>query len=249
MSNKVIKDTVRIIGNILLCAFLAFCILTLIFTLTARRDPDGTVNLFGRQMRIVLTDSMAECEETDVSAFDIGSIPRGSAVFIRTVPEDKEARDAWYGSLREGDVLTFKYVYAAQLTITHRITKITEKDTGGYVIELAGDNKDSDTEQLYQTIDTSEENGTNYVIGKVTGHSYLLGWLIGFLKKPVGLVFTVILPCVIIVILEVFKIISAYSAEKRKRMDGELLDKDRELKELRERLARLEAEAKSEEDK
>ena len=242
MSNKVIKDTVRIIGNILLCAFLAFCILTLIFTLTARRDPDGTVNLFGRQMRIVLTNSMAECEETDVSAFDIGSIPRGSVVFIRTVPEDKEARDAWYGSLREGDVLTFKYVYAAQLTITHRITEIKENDDGtGYIIRLEGDNKNTEDGALVQEIDTSKRaTSFNYVIGKVTGQSYLLGLLLTLFKSPFGLIL-IIVASILIIGFEVFKLVRMATADKREREDKEKEEKDNELEELRRRLAELES--------
>ena len=84
--------------------------------------------------------------------------------------------------------MTFKYVYARQETITHRITEITEKPAGGYVIKLEGDNKNSDTETLAQTIDTSLADSPNYVVGKVTGQSYVLGLLITALKSPVGLV-------------------------------------------------------------
>ena len=51
-------------------------------------------------------------------------------------------------NVKVGDVLTFRYVYATQVTITHRITSITEEANGEFIIELAGDNKNSEDGQL-----------------------------------------------------------------------------------------------------
>ena len=71
------------------------------------------------------------------------------------------------------------------MTITHRITSIEEKEDGGYIIKLAGDNKASSETTLYQTIDTSDETSTNYVIGRVKGQSHILGVVIGTMQRVV----------------------------------------------------------------
>ena len=42
--------------------------------------------------------------------------------------ENAEEAKAWYADLKVGDVLTFKYVYVRQETITHRIIDIEEKN-------------------------------------------------------------------------------------------------------------------------
>ena len=83
-------------------------------------------------------------------------------------------------------------------------------------------------------------NSTNYVIGKVIGQAYLLGLLISILKTPIGMIFVVILPCFIIILLEVLKIVNLYGTERRKREQEERQKKDDELRALREKLAELE---------
>ena len=242
-----------VIRTIVIYLFFAFCLASLAIAVTSKKDTDGTVTVFGRQMRIVVSPSMEKCEATDVSGYEIKDIRVKSIVFIETVPTEEKAATEWYGKLKAGDVLTFKYVYARQETITHRITEITEKPAGGYVIKLEGDNKNSDTETLAQTIDTSLADSPNYVVGKVTGQSYVLGLLITALKSPVGLVCIVIVPCSIIVIFEIVRIVGAVTEEKKKKQLEQQAEKDRELEELRRRLAELsgerEAEKTQEEDR
>ena len=121
---------------------------------------------------------MDKCELTDVSGYRIKSIPVKSCIFVQVAPEDEEQKKEWYARLKVGDVLTFRYVYTRQETITHRIVSIEEKDSGGYIITLEGDNKNADSEQLRQTIDTSLTDSPNYIIGKVTGQSYFLGIIV-----------------------------------------------------------------------
>ena len=240
MNKQKTKKILSIALNVLLYIFLAICIFSVIITVISKKDADGAAELFGYQLRVVTSDSMDKCELTDVSNYDIGSIPVRSLVFVKTMPDDPAKADEWYASLKVGDVLTFRYVYTTQVTITHRITSITPKDTGGYVIELAGDNKNSEDGQLTQVIDTSVPNNTNYVIGKVTGQAFLLGWLLSILKTPVGIICVIIVPCFIIILLEILKIIGILGAEKKKRENEEKEKKDSELEELRRRLAELE---------
>lgn len=242
MDKAKIKKIGNIALNVLLYIFLAICILSVFVTVLSKRDSDGAAKVFGYQMRVVISDSMSECEHTDVSAYRIKDIPIRSMVFVKVMPNDPAEADEFYRSLEVGDVLTFRYVYTTQVTITHRITSITEKDTGGFIIELAGDNKNSEDAQLTQVIDTSIPNNTNYVIGKVTGQAYLLGVIMSFLMTPVGIVLVIIVPCFIIILLEVLKIVKVLGADKKKREQEEKAKNESELEELRRRLSELQRE-------
>lgn len=240
MDKTKIKKIGDIAFNVLLYFFLAICVFTMIITILSKREADGAAEVFGYQMRVVTSDSMAKCEYTDVSKFEIKDIPLRSMVFVKAMPDDPAAADEWYRSLKVGDVLTFRYVYTTQVTITHRITAITEKPTGGFIIELAGDNKNAEDGQLTQQIDTSIPNNTNYVIGKVTGQAYLLGLIMSFLMQPVGIICVIILPCFIIILMEIVKIVKVLGADKKKRAQEEMEKKESELEELRRRLAQME---------
>lgn len=240
MDKMKLKKVGNVIMNVLLYIFIALCLFSVILTLFSKKDDDGAAEMFGYQMRIVISDSMAESNYTDVSGYKIKEIPIRSMIFVKVMPEDPAKADEWYRSLRVGDVLTFRYVYTTQETITHRIVSITEKATGGFIIELAGDNKNSPDGQLRQTIDTSIPNNMNYVIGKVTGQAYILGVVMSFLSQPVGIVLVIIVPCVIIVLLEIIKIIRLLTADKRAKARMQAEEKDNELAELRRRLEELE---------
>lgn len=244
MKKLTLKKIGNILGNVVMYIFLAICIAAVILTVFSKKDADGASEIFGYQMRLVVTDSMGACDQTDVSKYEIGSIPINSMIFVEKMPTDPAEADAWYRSIKVGDVLTFRYVYTSQLTITHRVVGITEKETGGFIIELEGDNKGSDSKLLRQVIDTSEPNALNYVIGKVTGQAYLFGLFLTILKQPVGLICIIIIPCFLIILLEVIKIISVVNAEKKKRAQEETQKKDDELEELRRRLAELESSKK-----
>lgn len=236
---QVLKRVGKILTDVLLYVFIAICIISVIFTIATKKDTDGTATLFGRQMRLVLSPSMEKCDLTDVTSYDIKDIPTGSMIFIELVPKDEAEAQAWYRELKVGDVLTFKYVYTKQETITHRITKI-EDNGEGYTIWLEGDNKSSDSETLAQVIDTSEKNSPNYVIGKVTGQSRALGFFIRLLRSSSGLILIVILPSMIIVISEAVKIARLLSADKRSKAEAEMERQQEELIELRRRLSELE---------
>ena len=184
MSKVSVKKVFNVIGNVVLYIFLAVCIFSVLLTLLSRRDSDGAAEVFGYQMRVVVSDSMSKSEFTDVSAYDIKDIPIRSMIFVKVRPKDPVELDKWYASIEEGDVLTFRYVYTTQVTITHRVKSIEEKPTGGFIIQLEGDNKTSEDGQLVQVIDTSIPNNTNYVIGKVVGQAKLFGTVMSFLMQP-----------------------------------------------------------------
>ena len=204
----------RFLLGLILCCFLAVATVSILITIFSEKNETGAVELFGYQTLVVTSESMEACSETDVSKYEIQSIPKDAMVLVQLVPEGDAAAESWYRSLRVGDVLTFRYYYAQQITITHRITSITEKKTGGFIIELAGDNKNSNGDQLYQTIDTSDVNSMNYVIGKVKFASIWPGRLLSALKSPLGLVLIIMVPCAIIIMMEILKINNAVVEDK-----------------------------------
>ena len=228
----------KIAGNVLLYVVLAIALFAVVLSVATKKDADGAATVFGKQLRIVRSDSMEKCEETDVSGYAIKDLPVKTLLVIDVVPTEAEEAKEWYKAVKVGDVLTFRYQYTEQVTITHRVTKITEKD-GGYLIELAGDNKASE-DTLTQTIDTTETESYNYVIGKVVWANFPLGWLVYALKTPAVITCVIIIPCLIIIVFEIVKIVNVLGDGKREKIKEEAQKKDAELEELKRRLAALE---------
>ena len=237
--NGKVKKILKIGANVLTYAFLVLCIFTLFIAVSSKKDSDGAATVFGKQSRIIRSDSMAKSEFTDVSDYKIKSIPIKSLIIVETVPKAEAKREAWFSKLKVGDVLTFRYVFVSQETVTHRITEIQPKEGGGYIIKLQGDNATSESGAGTQTIDTSDLESPNYVIGKVTGQSRALGVLVYALKTPVGIICIVILPCLIIIGLEIVRIIGVLQENKRKQAQEEAEKKESEIEELKRQLAAL----------
>ena len=229
-----IKKIFKITSDILLYCFIFLGLITIIITLSSKKDIDGATNIFNYQLRLVITDSMDKCSETNVSKYKIKSIPKNSLVLIRKIKDDD------YKKIKEGDVLTFRYLYTEQVTITHRVKSIVEKDTGGYIIELVGDNKTGESELLVQTIDTSIEESPNYIIGEVVYTSIIIGFILNMLKSSLGIVFIILIPSFIIILLEVIKIINITIIEKRKLAERKANEKEQEILELKKKLKEME---------
>lgn len=241
---KVLK-ALQIAGDVLFCLIIAFALFVLIISVSAKRDADGTANVFGYQLRFVQSGSMEKCDQTDVSGYKIKSIPVKSCVFIEKAPapDDQQALNEWCSALSVGDVLTFQYSkYGAaniqDKVITHRIVKIEPKE-GGYIITLEGDNKNDTGSVGQQVIDTTKADGLDYIIGKVEGQSYFLGLCVYALKSPVGLVFIIIVPCMIVIAYEVIKIITVLNKDKKDRQQQEKTAKEDEIALLRKQLEEL----------
>ena len=241
---KVLK-ALQIAGDVLFCLIIAFALFVLIISVSAKRDADGTANVFGYQLRFVRSGSMEKCDQTDVSGYKIKSIPVKSCVFIKKAPapEDQQALNEWCSALSVGDVLTFQYSkYGAaniqDKVITHRIVKIEPKE-GGYIITLEGDNKNDTGSVGQQVIDTTKADGLDYIIGKVEGQSYFLGLCVYALKSPIGLIFIIIVPCMIVIAYEVIKILTVLNKDKKDRQQQEKTAKEDEIALLRKQLEEL----------
>ncbi len=237
ITKKVFKITLDVFFGL----FVALCLVVVGITMFAKRDADGTPEVFGAQIRIVTSDSMAKCDLTDVSKYDIKSIKVRTMIFIDLVPNDPQEAKEWYSKLEVGDVLTFKYVYnisEGQIPITHRIINKVENASGGYTIDLAGDNKNAEGGQLIQTINTAEPESLNYIVGKVTSTNYLFGLIMSLFKTKVGLILIIMVPCVIIMVLEIMRIIKVLKKGEQPKKEANQED---ELESLRRRIAELEA--------
>ncbi len=242
--NSKAKKILSISLNVLSYLFFAICLVALFFSIKLKlddRDNDGAVDIFGMQMRIVQSDSMAELKDAEYdSEWRIKNIPVRSMIFIETVPEDEAEAEAWYAELKNGDVLTFRYLYTTQETITHRIVNKYEKEGGGYIFELEGDNKASESAGgLTQIVDTTATDSPNYVIGKVVSQSYPLGLLITAVKSPIGIICMVMLPCFIIAIIEVIRLIGAVTEGKKKKEKEEAQKRDEEFEAMKKQLEEL----------
>lgn len=257
-----VRKGFAIAGNVLIYLFLALCIFLLVVTLVARKNADGAINLFGYEMRIVTSSSMEKSKySVNVDKYDIKDLKVKTMVFIERKPEKESEQQAWYGKLRVGDVLTFKYYSGLrQDVITHRIVDIRKTDNG-YVISLQGDNRASaDAEVATQTVYTSMADSPNpdtdmfhSVIGKVVGSSAVIGHIVYAIRQPIGLWLIIIVPCAIIIVWQIIRIILVLSEDKRKKQQAELesvkkqaeeqaIERDknaRELEELRRQVAEL----------
>ena len=246
------KKVANIVLDVIVVAVLLLALFTVIVTVNAKKGKDGTATIFGYQLRFVQSGSMEKCAYTDVSKYKVKSIKVKSCVFIKTAPTSEKEINEWYKTLKVGDVLTFQYnkndgsaapedYEGDSKVITHRVIKIEKKENGnGYIITLKGDYKSGKgNEPAEQVIDTEVDTPakTTYIIGKVTGQSYLLGLCVYVLKKPVGIVCVVIVPCLLMIVIQIFRIANVLGEDKKNKRKEEQANKDDEIEELKRQLA------------
>ena len=239
---------INVIFNILLGVFIVCAAFVLTISVVSKKDSDGTATIFNTQLRFVQSDSMDECDQTDVSQYKIKSIKVKSCVFVNVIPEDEEERAKWLDEIEIGDVLTFKYVYTKQETITHRVVNKVSNNNGGYIITLEGDNKSSTTGTLKQTINTSDVDSPNYIVGKVVGQSYVLGLIIYALKSTLGIVLIIIIPCSIIIIYNAIKIFRVCAGDRKEKAMAQVESQNKKIEELKKQLEMLQKNTSNKEE-
>lgn len=217
MKNNRVKKVFAVICGIIFAIFIAACVMAVVFVICSKKSGDGSVNIFGKQIRIVASSSMESCEDTDVSDYRIMSLPLRSAVIIELVPDSEEEALEWYSGLEVGDVLTISYVYGGAVTLSHRIISIDPNLDGGFTIRLQGDNHSDGTGALIQTINTNDTDGFNKVIGKVTASSEIAGKIMYGLKQPVCMILIVIVPSAIIIVFQIIEIIKLSRIRKQEK--------------------------------
>lgn len=163
----------------------------------------GSLDFSDTEVMVVVSGSM---DGEPREQYDIETIPVGSLIFVRDVPDDLSAATEFYESLRVGDVLTFDYVHPVSgehMLVTHRIISISESG-GTYTYTLQGDTMADDPTNGSVQVVTSYSGD---VVGKVVGVSPWLGSLVVFLSHWYGKVALIVIPCVILITSELRNIV------------------------------------------
>lgn len=174
------------------------CITLLILLSTFVKTNEGITNKY--LFYQITTGSM----EGDVSAFEIGSINVSDIIVVQ-----RNLSSEFFLELRVGDVITFEMNSGNMIghVITHRIIEINEIDSY-YKITTKGDNSDN-VEVLYSNIDI--------IYGNVVLSNSFLGLVFNVITNHIFLIVCIIIPCIIIVLYEVKKILKNVSENNSRR--------------------------------
>lgn len=214
--------------NIIYYIFFVFFLLLAVLSVSSRI----TKGKIGNTQFLVVASSSMDGEKQD--DYSIKTIPVKSLIAIDLVKEGKE--EDFYSQLKKGDVLTFNYVPLNNVTITHRIISDPVKDSSGvYKFILRGDAvEESETQTVYS------DGRTGEILGKVTYVSLPLGQIYYFISSKLGTMLLVVLPCSLIAIIEVCKIIRLVTDDRNKKKEAkqqaEKDAKDKEIEELKRQL-------------
>lgn len=140
-----------------------------------------------------------------ISESMIPSINVYDAVVTVRVSQDK---------IKVDDIITFisKEIQTAGTPITHRVIGIVETDTG-IAYRTKGDHNNTADFALIK----HEE-----VIGKVYLRIPMIGYLQTFMTKPIGWVLIVVIPCLLLIGSDIFKLTN--SSKKKKSSDLEVIE-------------------------
>ncbi len=228
MENAEHRSTLGKVLNIIFYIFLVifFCLALVSVSTRITKGKYGNT-----QFLVVVSASMDGEKQED---YDIKTIPVKSLIGVDLVKEGKE--DEFYSSLKKGDVLTFNYVSFNNETITHRIVEDPVKDENGvYKYVLRGDAVEEDQTQILYSDGRSGE-----IIGKVKFVNLPLGQMYFFISSKLGTILLVILPCSLVAIIEIVKVIYLVTDNRQKRKDEKLKkereEKDKEIEELKRQL-------------
>lgn len=116
-----------------------------------------------------------------------------------------------------GDVVTFGKDTLTQIPTTHRIVS-SRAEEGVLLFTTKGDaNNGPDTTEIRQSD----------IHGKVLFSVPLVGYVIDFVKKPIGIILVIVLPAILIIYDEIKKIINEVKRIKKEKIsDGENSEKN-----------------------
>lgn len=270
MKNVENKETVKEplwkkIVNIISYVFMGLLIVFDVVVLSAKvnmKSPDGGLNFFGTEIRLVQTGSMTGSDELYNANpdWEIKRIDVNDAVFVKLAPDvssDAQVLEDYYGSFKLGDVMTFYFQMGTNIPVTHRIIDI-QKTAYNYKFTLMGDNPTGDQTVSKYSPTQVVYSDSGLVIGKVTGVNKFMGnFLAAFVGNKVVLALVVIVPCGILMIYEIGKIVyyliknkqeaqreqdELKAKEKEEEHKKELESQENELAKLRAELEKLKGE-------
>lgn len=128
-----------------------------------------------------------------ISPSMVPTIKVQDAVVIKNVPAEK---------LRKGDIITFVSTDSryAGLTVTHRIIDIEKSEDGKLLFRTKGDNNNTPDDAL-----VIEDNIDGRVFLKIPK----IGYLQYFLSQSYGWIICIVVPCLLVVAIEIVKILKA----------------------------------------
>lgn len=155
---------------------------------TARRSPDGVPTVLGHKVLAVVSGSMEPAINT------------GDVIIVKPVAAEQEVRD--------GDIVTFRVQDKPDMMVTHRVVGTVKVNGTPVAYVTKGDaNLDRDLSTIAR----------DQIVGTFRWRILYFGYLSAFLRKPIGIVFVVILPGLVLVGLEFRKMWQILSeAEKAK---------------------------------
>lgn len=228
MDNVSKKTAWKRVRDIIYFLFLGFFLILAAISVTSRITKGKIGNT---QFLVVASGSMDGEKQED---YDIKTIPVKSLIAVDLIQDGKE--DEFYSSLKKGDVLTFNYVSLNNETITHRIVEDpVQIENGVYKYILRGDAvEETQTQILYS------DGRSGEIIGKVKFVNLPLGQMYFFISSKIGTLILVVLPCSLIAIIEICKIIYLISENRSRKKEEETNaikeEKDKEIEELKRQL-------------
>lgn len=117
------------------------------------------------------------------------AIPTGSVVVVRPIAA---------GEVREGDVIMFASLAGHSLT-THRVIRVDQQSTGLRFFTKGDANKGDDINPVIPA----------QLVGIVVFSIPYLGYLISFIRTPLGLVLFLIVPVTVLIISELLNVLKS----------------------------------------
>ena len=117
--------------------------------------------------------------------------------------------------------------------------------TGGYTFTLKGDNKalannpNASSADVGTQVINTDLNGVNYIIGKVTAKSVVIGYVVYAIKQPLGMALLIIIPSAVILVLEIIKIVGILGSDKKQKAKEEKEKQENEIEALKRQLEEL----------
>lgn len=177
----------KIITGIFATLVLILLISQVVGAITSKNNY-GVPNLFGKQILVILTDSMEPAYKVD------------EAIFVNKV-DLKTLKASTTPEAKDGDTITF-YDPQNKIVITHRIIEVIEREDGGIDFRTLGDNLNAQTcLARYNgpcTIANADYVKGENVLGVVVGKSAFYGQVINATKKPETILIVSVIPLIFV---------------------------------------------------
>lgn len=219
-SNKGLKKTLKIVGNILFYFIIVFLLFFSIANLQVKSNKD-VANVFGIGFMPVLSDSM-EGNEPD-------SFNKGDLLIVRVL--SKNQKDKLEG--KDNEIITFYDLSISGLN-THRIKEITPS----YVItqgDKVAESSESaeyivgadNTGKRYETVDYSDVKAIHlFTIPAI-------GAVVNYLQTPVGFAIFIIAPVIILLAYQGYVLTKTLLAVNKEKLEAKYeLDRQTAMKDL-----------------